>query len=127
MKLPILNKFYSVNIFVYSVVIKAIFTFLDYIPFWNSEIFYDYFNYLFWISCILGIILLFSEIIVFITLFVIPVELILYKSKKIKRTPITISIKFQIIIWSVVILSLLYSYWFDTYCYPIIEQQLMMD
>ena len=127
MKLPIFNKIYSVNIFIYSVIIKAIFTFLFFLPFWNSQIFYNYFDYLFWLSCILGIVLLFSEIALYITVFTIPIEFVLYKLKKIKRIPITISIKFQIIIWFIVILSLLYSYWFDTYYYPIIEQQLLMD
>ena len=127
MKLPILNKFYSVNIFIYSVIIKAIFTFLFYLPFWDSQFFYNYFDYLFWISCILGIICCLSVIVADIAIFVMPIELVLYKLKKIKRTPITISVKFQIIIWLIVILSLFYSYWFDTYYYPIIEQQLMMD
>ena len=127
MKLPILNKIYSVNIFIYSVIIKAIFTFLFFLPFWSSQIFYKYFDYLFWLSCILGIILFFSVIAVYITIFVMPIEFVLYKLKKIKRTPITISVKFQIIIWLIVILSLLYSYRFDTYYYPIIEQQLIMD
>ena len=127
MKLPILNKIYSVNIFIYSVIIKAVSTFLFFLPFWHSQIFYDYFDYLFWISCILGIICCLSEIVVYLTIPAMPIEFVLYKLKKIKRTPITISVKFQIIIWLIVILSLLYSYWFDTYYYPIIEQQLIMD
>ena len=127
MKLPTLNKFCSVNIFIYAVIIEAPFTFLFYLPFWNSQIFYDYFDYLFWLSCLFGVIMLLSEIVVNIATFAIPIELILYKLKKVKRTPITISIKLQIIIWFVVIFSLLYTYWFDTYYYPIIEQQLIMD
>ena len=127
MRLPILNKFYSVNIFIYSFIIKAIFTCLFYLPFWDSQFFYNYFNYLFWLSCILGIILFFSVIVVYVTIPAMPIEFVLYKLKKIKRTPITISVKFQIIIWLIVILSLLYSYWFDAYYYPIIEQQLIMD
>lgn len=127
MKIPVLNKFHSVNTFIYAVIIEAPFTFLFYLPFWNSQFFYDYFDYLFWLSCLLGVVMLLAEIVVYITIFVIPIELILYKLKKVKRTPITISIKFQIIIWFVVILSLLYTYWFDTYYYPIIEQQLIMD
>lgn len=127
MKLPTLNKFYSVNIFIYAVIIEAFFTFLFYLPFWDSEIYYDYFNYLFWLSFLLGIVMFISGIIAYITIFAIPIELIIYKLKKIKYTPITMSDKFQIIIWLIVILSLLYSYWFDTYCYPTIEQQLIMD
>lgn len=127
MKLPILNKIYSVNIFIYFVIIKAIFTFSFYLSFWDSRFFYNYFDYLFWLSCILGIILFFSEIVVYITILIMPIEFVLYKLKKIKRTPITISVKYQIIIWFIVILSLLYSYWFDKYYYPIIEQQLIMD
>lgn len=127
MKLLVLNKFYSINIFIYAVIIDAIFTFLFYLPFWDSQFFYDYFDYLFWLSCLLGLVMFFSEIIVYITIFAIPIEWILYKLKKVKRTSITISVKFQIIIWFVVIISLLYSYWFDKYCYPIIEQQLIMD
>ncbi len=127
MKLLVLNKFYFINIFIYAVIIDAIFTFLFYLPFWNSHFFYDYFDYLFGLLCLLGLVMFFSEIIVYITIFAIPIEWILYKLKKVKRTSITISVKFQIIIWFVVIISLLYSYWFDTYCYPIIEQQLIMD
>lgn len=127
MKISALNKFYSVNIFIYTVVIKAVSTFLFFLPFWHSQIFYDYFDYLFWISCILGIICCLSEILVYITILIMPIEFVLYKLKKIKRTPITISVKHQIIIWLTVILSLLYSYWFDIYYYPIIEQRLMMD
>ena len=127
MKLHVLNKFYFINIFIYAVIIDAIFTFLFYLPFWNSQFFYDYFDYLFWLSCLLGLVMFFSEIIVYITIFAIPIEWILYKLKKVKRTSITISVKFQIIIWFVVIISLLYSNWFDKYCYPIIEQQLIMD
>ena len=69
----------------------------------------------------------FSEIIVYITLIAIPVELILCKLKKIERKPILITMKLQIIVWSIVLISLIYSYWFDTYYYPIIEQQLIMD
>lgn len=127
MKLPILNKFYSVNIFIYTVVVKAISTFLFYLPFWDSQFFYNYFDYLFWISCILGIICCLSEIVVYITIFAIPIELIFYKLKKIERKPIFIPIKFQFVVWLIVLLSLIYSYWFDTYYYPIIEQQLMID
>ena len=127
MKLLVLNKFYFINIFIYAVIIDAIFTFLFYLPFWNSQFFYDYFDYLFWLSCLLGLVMFFSEIIVYITIFAIPIEWILYKLKKVKRTSITISVKFQIIVWFIVIISSLYSYWFDTYCYPIIEQQLIMD
>ena len=127
MKISALNKFYSVNIFIYTVVIKAVSTFFFFFPFWHSQIFYDYFDYLFWISCILGIICCLSEILVYITILIMPIEFVLYKLKKIKRTPITISVKHQIIIWLTVILSLLYSYWFDIYYYPIIEQRLMMD
>ena len=127
MKISALNKFYSVNIFIYTVVVKAISTFLFFLPFWHSQIFYNYFDYLFWISCILGIICCLLEIAVYITLFAMPIEFVLYKLKKIKRTPITISVKYKIIIWFVVILSLLYFYWFYKYYYPIIEQQLIMD
>ena len=127
MKLPILNKFYSVNTFMYAAIIEAVFTFLFYLPFWDSQIYYDYFNYLFWISCLLGLIMFFSEIIVYITLIAMPVELILCKLKKIERKPILITMKLQIIVWSIVLISLIYSYWFDTYYYPIIEQQLIMD
>lgn len=127
MKLPILNKFYSVNTFIYAAIIEATFTFLFYIPFWNSQIYYDYFINLFWLSCLLGLIMFISEIIVQITLIAMPIELILYKLKKIKRKPISISIKFQFIVWFIVLLSLIYSYWFDTYYYPIIEKQLIMD
>ena len=127
MKVPTLNKFYSVNTFIYAIITEAVFTFLFYLPFWDSQIFYDYFDYLFWLSLLLGIILFFSGIIVYITIFAIPIELILYKLKKIERKPVLISIRFQIIIWFIVLLSLIYSYWFDTYCYPTIEQQLMLD
>ena len=82
MKLPLLNKIYSVNIFIYSAIVKAIFTFLFYLPFWDSQFFYNYFDYLFWLSCILGIILFFSEIVVYITIFAMPIEFVLYKLKK---------------------------------------------
>lgn len=127
MKLPILNKFYSVNTFIYAVVIESVFTFLSYLPFWDSQIYHDYFQYLFWLSCLLGLVMFFSEIIVYITMFAIPIELILYKLKKIERKPLIIPIRFQFIVWFIVLLSLIYSYWFDTYCYPTIEQQLIMD
>lgn len=127
MKIPILNKFYSVNTFIYAIITESVFTFLFYLPFWDSKIYFDYFDYLFWLSLLLGIILFFSGIIVYITIFAIPIELILYKLKKIERKPVLISIRFQIIIWFIVLLSLIYSYWFDTYCYPTIEQQLMLD
>ena len=127
MKVPTLNKFYSVNTFIYAIITEAVFTFLFYLPFWDSQIFYDYFDYLFWLSLLLGIILFFSGIIVYITIFAIPIEFILYKLKKLKRKPVIISIRFQIIIWFIVLISLIYSYWFDTYCYPTIEQQLIMD
>ena len=50
-----------------------------------------------------------SGIIVYITIFAIPIELILYKLKKIKRQPILIPIKFQIIIWFIVLLSWIIS------------------
>ena len=127
MKILALNKFCSVNIFIYTVVINAVSTFLFFLPFWDSQFFYNYFDYLFWISCILGIICCLSEIVVYITIFVIPIELIFYKLKKLERKPIFIPIKFQFVVWFIVLLSLIYSYWFDTYYYPIIEQQLMID
>ena len=127
MKLPILNKFYSVNIFIYAVIIEAVFIFLFYLPFWDSQIYYDYFNYLFWLTCLLGTIMFFSGVVVYITLIAIPVELILYKLKKLERKPVLITMKLQIFVWFIVLLSLIYSYWFDTYCYPVIEQQLIMD
>ena len=127
MKIPALNKFCSVNIFIYTVVINAVSTFLFFLPFWDSQFFYNYFDYLFWISCILGIICCLSEIVVYITIFVIPIEFIFYKLKKLERKPIFIPVKFQFVVWLIVLLSLIYSYWFDTYYYPIIEQQLMID
>ena len=127
MKLPVLNKFYSVNIFIYFVVIKAIFTFLFYLSFWDSEFFYEHFGYFFWLSCLIGIILLLSEVIVNIAMFLIPIEFILYKLKKITRNSINISMKSQILVWFIVILSFIYFYWFQIYYYPIIEQQLIMD
>lgn len=127
MKLFILNKFYSVNICIYAIILKAVFTFLFYLPFWDSHFFYDYFNYLFWLDCLLGIIMFVSGTIFYIMIVTIPIELILYKLKKIDRKSIFIPIKFQLMVWLIVLLSLMYSYWFDTYYYPIIEQQLMMD
>ena len=127
MNLPILNKFYSVNIFIYFVVIKAICAFVFYLPFWNSEFLYEHFVYFFWLPSLIGIILILSEIIVNIAMFLIPVEFILYKLKKITRNSINMSIKSQVLIWFLVTLSFIYSYWFQTYYYPIIEQQLIMD
>lgn len=127
MKYIIANKFYSVSIFLYAVIIRAIFMFLSYIPFWDSETFYNNFNYLFWICCWCLLIMFLSEIIIRVTIIAIPIELILYKLKKITRNGIKLHPILQLMIWLAAALSLIYSYWFNTYCYPIIEQQLLLD
>ena len=128
MKLPLIHKFYSVNILIYLVIIRAISTFLFYLPFWNSKFFFNHFECFLWIACIIGIIVVVSELSVYMASIALPIELILYKLKKItNNNVVNVPYKIQIIVGILAIISLAYNAWFDIYYFPILDEQLRFD
>ena len=117
MKIPCFHKFYSINIFLYIIIVHAISITGGF--FIRIEVL---------TSLLLCLLMILTDVLLQISIGMIFLELILRKFKYIKNECRNIiGEKFQKIIYVIAVIATFYTFWFWIYYYPIIEQRTRFD
>ena len=121
MKFPIINKYYSINIFVYIIILCAISGCIT-----DCFVIFERFGYLWLLSMgLFAITELSTPIIIVITI----LEILCFQLKILKYQPLAINMspKFQKTVYVLAAISFIYYLWFKIYYEPILDKMLQFD
>lgn len=121
MRFPVINKYISINIFIYLIITCAVFGIFSY-----GYIIIRISFYLWVLSIVLFEIL---QLLVPFSLLLLILEIILFKLKilKYKQLAVNVSPKVQKIIYVLSVLSFGYYLWYKIYFEPILDKMLEFD
>ena len=121
MKFPIINKYYSINLFIYITILCAISGCIT-----NCLIIFERFGYLWLLS--VGIFAI-TELSIPIIIAVSLLEILCYKARLLKYQTLVININpnLKIFIYTIAIVSFIYYLWFKIYYEPILDKMLQFD
>ena len=120
MNIPVFSKYFSINLLIYVVLIRALFCLLI-----SSAFIFGILGFM-WIYFVYVFLLL--DFFIPINLILIIFEFILFKAKLIKHScNITITAKCKKIIYSITMIALIYYLWYKLYFEHILNENLLFD
>lgn len=120
MKIPIFNKYFSINLFIYILIIRALFCLLI-----SQSFIFGILGFLWFYMLYLFLVL---DFFIPINILLIILELILFKTNLLKqKCTITTNSKYQVLIYITTTIAFLYYLWYTLYFKQILNEKLLLD